>query len=94
MSDDNVADHFEFELTPEAIPLFKYAVMREAAKSVLRKFLRSKIESYLVSPSSIYVVDGEPLLHRAMRPQRVTCADVIEEYVEFGKIWNNSMCSI
>ena len=62
--DGCVADHFKYELTPEARSLFKDGYMRKTAKSSLRNYILKKAERNITSLSVSCIIGGGALLHK------------------------------
>ena len=62
--DGCVADHFKYELTPEARSFFKGGYMGKPAKSSLRNYILKKAERNITSLSVSCIIGGGALLHK------------------------------
>ena len=82
-SDDDVAQYFEYELTPEPTPLFKDSMMRKRTMSVLRNALLNQVASTTYIDYQACVIDGGALLHKVWWPPKSTYGEVFNQYVEF-----------
>ena len=79
-----IIEYFNYELSPYPMSLFKDGVMRTAAKSALKPFLRNGISPVEV-PETVRVVDGGALLWCCDWKKDETFDVIFERYASFLK---------
>ncbi|KAJ8043553.1 hypothetical protein HOLleu_10691 [Holothuria leucospilota] len=84
--EDNILEHFKYELTPEPSSIFHDGYIRKAKKSDLRNHLFKKIKNKVEDIHvEIVVLDGGALLHKVSWENCSTYNHVIQRYVSFVK---------
>ena len=84
-SDDNIQDHFKYELTHEPTALFKEGSMRKPQKSKLRQYLLDKHPPVNDCEIEACVVDGGALLHKVKWEAKTMYKEICKQYLEFVK---------
>lgn len=82
-SDENIQDHFAFELTHEPTALFKDGLLRKPQKAKLRNYLLEKQSSITEWKMEACVLDGGALLHKIKWKTKTTYREICLQYIAF-----------
>lgn len=81
--DDEIANYFQYELSPYPMSLFKDGIMRDPAKSKLKSHLLQNVEKVQSPLGTKSVVDGGALLWCCNWKFNESFADILKRYVTF-----------
>ena len=83
--EEDIAEQFRYELTPEPTSLFKEGMMRKVQKSNLRNYILDMVPSCECTDAEVCVVDGGALLHKVSWQSNSKYNEVANQYVSYVK---------